>query len=636
MSSQPPTGGSTSPPSGSFPQGTVVQISATPNQFNVFSHWVGTGLGSYSGPANPVSITMSSNITQTAHFIAQPFLLTMIAGPGGIVTPATGPQPALSTVQIHAIPAVGHSFVGWTGTGNGSYTGTANPATVTMLGAITQTATFAPNTYPLTMVANGPGTVTPPSGDYLFGTPVTITATPEPGYAFLGWTGSGNGSYSGPDSPATITIGGEIIQTAVFAPPFAFTITTLPPGLPITVDGTGYIAPQNFFWPIGTPHTVSVDSIVTEAPGSRHRYLSWSDGLPRTHTIIVPPQPILLYAGFAHEHELIMVDPPEGNPVPGSGWFAPGTVVNIQAVGEPGFAFESWTGVGDGSFTGATNATTITMNGPITQTPSFHPFGYEFSISASATDPFVNVSSPTGGPRNLHLWLTCSEEGLSALQARVIGTLSPLGFLPAPGVFNVGSPTDLLLAVSGCPTGIETSFLLGHWSVVDVGGTLCIDDASESIPFTAVECDPTVPSIVVNPRLVGFSSSAEPPCVIDDSPCVNGAPRAPQLAGTPPAGIELAPPARDTIEGSRPNPFRESTEIHFSLSAPRAVSVSIYDVSGRLVRQLVDEHRGSGRHAALWDGRDQRGERVPSGVFFVRFQAGPIQETMKIVRLATP
>ncbi len=637
MVSNPAIGGTTSPPSGPFPQGTVVQISATPSAFHTFSHWSGSGAGSYSGPNNPANVTMNSNITQTANFTPELFLLTMIAGPGGSVIPPTGNRPALSTVTIQAIPAPGHSFVGWTGSGTGSYTGTANPATVMMLGPITQTATFQINTYHLTMNAGPGGSVTPPSGDYLYGTPVTITATPDSGNAFLGWTGSGSGSYTGPNNPVTISINGNITETASFGAPTTATITTLPPGLPVIVDGTTYIAPQSFNWTIGSMHTVSVDSILVSEPGTRDRYLSWSDGLPRTHGITMPPIPLLLFASFTHEHQLLMIDPPEGTPIPGTGWHAPGSVVHIRAVGEPAFAFDSWAGVGDGSYTGETNAVTVTMNGPITQTPSFRPFGFEFSISASATDPFVNASSPTGGPRDLHLWLTCAEEGLSAFQARVTGSLSPIAFSPAPGVFNVGSATDLLLAVSGCPIGLQTTFLLGSWSVIDEGGTFCVDDASTLVPFTAVECDTTEPSIVVNPQLVGFSSSAEPPCVIDDHPCFGDGSPAPQLAGAERAlGPVPTSAVLDAIEGSRPNPFHGSTEIRFSLSEARNVSLTIYDVSGRMVRRLVEEHRAQGRYAAVWDGRDLQGSRVPSGVFFVRFHAGPIEETMKIVRLATP
>jgi flagellar hook assembly protein FlgD len=57
----------------------------------------------------------------------------------------------------------------------------------------------------------------------------------------------------------------------------------------------------------------------------------------------------------------------------------------------------------------------------------------------------------------------------------------------------------------------------------------------------------------------------------------------------------------------------------------------VYDVRGALVRGLVDENRGSGLHSATWDGRDNRGRRAASGVYYVRFQAGGKAWQQKVV-----
>jgi aminopeptidase N len=71
-----------------------------------------------------------------------------------------------------------------------------------------------------------------------------------------------------------------------------------------------------------------------------------------------------------------------------------------------------------------------------------------------------------------------------------------------------------------------------------------------------------------------------------------------------------------------PNPFNPSTEIRFELPNKTAVSVGVYDLSGRLVRNLVDETRAAGRHSVRWDGRDARGSAQASGLYFVRLDAG--------------
>ncbi|MFH1502281.1 MAG: C25 family cysteine peptidase [Candidatus Eisenbacteria bacterium] len=87
-----------------------------------------------------------------------------------------------------------------------------------------------------------------------------------------------------------------------------------------------------------------------------------------------------------------------------------------------------------------------------------------------------------------------------------------------------------------------------------------------------------------------------------------------------------------TLMQNYPNPFNPSTSIAFSLARSTNVSVSVYDVSGRLVTVLVDEEVDAGPHAVEWDGRDARGNDVASGTYFARMNAaGKHFETKMIV-----
>jgi hypothetical protein len=72
-----------------------------------------------------------------------------------------------------------------------------------------------------------------------------------------------------------------------------------------------------------------------------------------------------------------------------------------------------------------------------------------------------------------------------------------------------------------------------------------------------------------------------------------------------------------------PNPFNPTTTIRFDLPRPAAVSLSVYDVVGRTVRTLIAgaNHR-QGPHSIVWDGRDDRGVAVASGVYFYELRAG--------------
>lgn len=82
-----------------------------------------------------------------------------------------------------------------------------------------------------------------------------------------------------------------------------------------------------------------------------------------------------------------------------------------------------------------------------------------------------------------------------------------------------------------------------------------------------------------------------------------------------------------------PNPFRDTTTLAFDLPSPAHVRLDIHGVDGRLVRRLVDGDGEAGYHRAHWDGRDDGGRPVASGIYFVRLSAGVSSSTQRIVRL---
>ncbi len=87
------------------------------------------------------------------------------------------------------------------------------------------------------------------------------------------------------------------------------------------------------------------------------------------------------------------------------------------------------------------------------------------------------------------------------------------------------------------------------------------------------------------------------------------------------------------LEQNFPNPFNPSTRIPFELTRGGRVALSIYDVAGRRVRDVLDRVLPAGLHETEWDGRDQDGRAVASGVYFYRMQAGTRTETRRMVLL---
>jgi flagellar hook assembly protein FlgD len=99
-------------------------------------------------------------------------------------------------------------------------------------------------------------------------------------------------------------------------------------------------------------------------------------------------------------------------------------------------------------------------------------------------------------------------------------------------------------------------------------------------------------------------------------------------------GVTNAPTPGISLEQNAPNPFNPSTRIAYTVSAVGArVDIGVFDVRGSLVRTLVDGRPSSGRVVVVWDGRDDAGREVPSGVYFYRLTAGPTTITRRMTLL---
>jgi hypothetical protein len=490
--------------------------------------------------------------------------------------------------------------------------------------------------YELTVTDVPGGEATVESGWHAAGTKFEILALPHPGWVFDGWEGSGLGSESTPKVNPTVRIrmNGPITQTPIFRRWVNLTVTS---------EGSGHADPAGT-----TSHLSGLAVSISASAGAFHR-------------------------------------------------------------------FAGWIGTGQGSYTGPDQNVTIVMNASedVTQHAVFVPdsvtYHYELAISASGTDPFVQTAPATGGPRELHLWVSCAETGLAALEAGVSGSLPVLAFNPANGVFNVATATELRLAVGGCPS---SPYRLGSWWVDDRGGELClVPSVSEGI-LGVVDCA-GLPTISV-PGVRGFSSSSVEPCRsascsgepaaaavvarldatetegavrvswsavvvrhlagvhVDRSASAEGpwdrltmqalradargeyvdrevlpgsayfyrvalvladgeeeilGPAAVRVARAPSAAAPLETDLRVTTR----NPFRGEASFSWATPVSGSVQLGVFDVAGRRVRTLVDAIHAAGVFEAHWDGRDNRGTRVPAGVYFVRLSARDAHVVQRVV-----
>jgi len=180
----------------------------------VYGSWSDSGAQSHS-IACP-----GSNATYTVNFTAQ-YYLTMTAGAGGSVSPASGWYNSGAGVSISAAPSAGYSFSGWSGSGSGSYSGTSQSTSVTMHGPISETASFtaAPTTVTiqtspggLQITAGGVAQATPYSWTCSGGSIAVGVPSPQSGgtgtqYVYGSWSDGGAQSHSiaCPSSSTTYT-----------------------------------------------------------------------------------------------------------------------------------------------------------------------------------------------------------------------------------------------------------------------------------------------------------------------------------------------------------------------------------------------------------------------------------------------
>lgn len=99
-------------------------------------------------------------------------------------------------------------------------------------------------------------------------------------------------------------------------------------------------------------------------------------------------------------------------------------------------------------------------------------------------------------------------------------------------------------------------------------------------------------------------------------------------AGT---GVDDLHTSRPVLHPVYPNPFNPTTTISYDLPEPAAVTLSIYDPAGKLIRRLIREETvAAGPHSVVWNGRNEAGHVVAAGVYFCRLDAGDVSEVHRM------
>ncbi|HEY5328310.1 MAG TPA: glycosyl hydrolase family 28 protein [Acidobacteriaceae bacterium] len=236
----------------SFPNGTVLSVTATPSANFTFTGFT----GDLSGTTNPQNLTVNAAKSVTANFAPAQCSLTINTVGTGTAGPTSGMYNCGSTINLSAAPGAGYSFGGWSG---GGYTGSNPAGSFTLTANTTETATFIQGsicTLNTSVTGSGSIALNPAGGTYSCGTPVQVTAVPFSG----DWTFEGfGGALSGTTNPQTITLNESSPSVSVSA---AFTQTSFP--INVTIVGPGTVA----FSPNATSYTAGTQVQLTATPNS--------------------------------------------------------------------------------------------------------------------------------------------------------------------------------------------------------------------------------------------------------------------------------------------------------------------------------------------------------------------------------
>ena len=350
-----PTEGGSVSGTGSYTYGQTATLTATANTGYHFVNWT-DGNAVVSSDAT-YSFTINGNRLLIANFQLNTYTISASANPvaGGTVNGA-GDYTHGQTVTLTATTSTGYNFVNWTE--NGTAVSTNATYSFTATDNRTLVANFEAITYTITASASPVegGTITG-AGDYTYGQNVTLNAVANTGYTFVNWTENGTEVSTNAEYSFTVNSNRNLVANFQINT-YTITVTANPAEYGTVNGGGNYTHGQ----------TVTLNAIAN----TNYSFVNWTENGTIVSTAaeysFTATENRTLVANFATITYTITAsaNPTEGGTVNGSGNYASGQTVNLNAVANTGYNFTNWTEDGSVvstnavySFTAAANRTLI-------------------------------------------------------------------------------------------------------------------------------------------------------------------------------------------------------------------------------------------------------------------------------------
>ena len=479
--------------------------------------------------------------------------------------------------------------------------------------------TGSTESYNLTVSTSGSGTVdlNPAGGVYDSGSEVTLAATAALGWQFSGWSGD----VTGTANPVTVLMDGNKSVTATFTEEIAqYTLTVsttgegqvelTPPssvydtGTEVTMTATAASGWQFSGWSgdvTGTTNPVvvtmdtdkSVTATFTQSNLESITYLgSATAGALRESTIFaqipVMSAADVLYLCSVSTDPPVPVDRLESS---GLAWTRVSTLISGRAT----TGLEIWHALGNGNL--SHDVTVHLGNSSKNSAVVISAYGGTDLIA-----PIANVKTVTT-ENNFDTINRASDSDVYSFSFNTSLTESIL-FVSIARLSAVHEPGP----------GFTERVDFGWGTGGDQAG-VAINEKKNSIPeIVQVQgsFDKKYDWAVIALELKGNNSLAKRLPDWQETMIAKGQPKA----------TELLP--------NYPNPFNPETTLSYSLADNARVTMEIFDIQGKLVRVLVQQNQTAGHHNVIWDGRDEFGSQVASGVYLCVLQTGNVREILKI------
>jgi outer membrane protein assembly factor BamB len=453
----------------SYSYGTVLQISATPNTGYQFASWTGSGIGNLN--SKDTNITIGGVQTATANFAPLNYILTVTASSGGSVSNVTGSYPYDTNVSLVATPNSGYAFASWVQSGNGLSDTTSASVTARIDNNQSIHATFSPLPYNLSLTAGAGGSATnePAGTSHNFGSQVTITAIPDAGYYFTGWTGSGITDLNASTTTATIS-GDQSIQASFAQIPagsFLLQLTSNPGNSAASLSGSGAYNDNQ---------VVQISAV----PAAGYTFQNWTGGTVAdensSSTSVAITQDLNLTANFLGVSYQLIATSGTGGTTNGSGSFAYGASAQISATPETGYTFVKW----DGNLTfanqfSATTSVNVTQDANVTasfavsvHSVTLNSSGQGFATGAGSYSYDTQVSL-TATPLTGHSFVGWSGTGIADSNESTISVTVTQDLNITATFRQLPSPLNESIGAQESVASWYTSNWLGYFYQADNG-----------------------------------------------------------------------------------------------------------------------------------------------------------------------